>query len=102
MRWTALANGSSGGRLEALRCREMVQPGDDRSDLGGARELVTVIGDRLPEGDHVAVGDDWLDDVNCPHRRVVLGLQPAGDGDRPAGRNDVGARPGDTDDDGSL
>ena len=72
----------------------MVQPGQDRGDLGGARELVAVIGDGLPEGDHVAVGDDWLVDVDGADCGVIGGLQPAGDGDglRRAGAMSVPGR----------
>ena len=79
-----------------------MQLDQDLGDLGEAGVLVAVVGDGVPEGDHMLGGHYWLVDIHHADGRVVHGLQPAGDGYGPAHLTGVSAGTGHPGDDGSL
>jgi hypothetical protein len=76
--------------VKFLGADQVMESEQDGGDLGSARELIAVIGDGPPERDDVAVGDDWLIDVNSADCRIIGGFQPTGDGDGATGVGRVG------------
>jgi hypothetical protein len=98
IRWRAFENGDRSGKVQVGGGGELVQLDQDLGDLGDAGVLVPVVGDGVPEGNHVAAGHDGLVDVHHADRRIADGLQPPGDRHGPADITGVsaGARhPGD-------